>query len=49
MGDLAIELEGDEFYKKPVVYTFGGGKREFLDKGIDSNLYDPIPGYPSEE
>ena len=43
MADLAIELEGDEFYAKPVVYTFGGGKREFKDAGEDSNLYNPPP------
>jgi len=43
MGDLAIELEGDAYFEKPVVYSFGGGKREFRDKGLDSSLYDPIP------
>jgi len=46
MGDLAMEVEGDEFFEQPTVYSFGGGKREFKDKGLDSSLYDPIPGYP---
>lgn len=41
MADLAIELEGPEFYDQPVVYYFGGGKREFVDKGEDSALYNP--------
>ena len=43
VADLAIELEGEDFYTKPVVYTFGGGKREFRDAGEDSNLYNPPP------
>ena len=42
-SELAIELEGDEFYKQPVVYYFGGGKKEFLDPGEDGNLYNPPP------
>jgi len=41
LADLAIELEGDEFYKEPVVYYFGGGKREFIDQGENSTLYNP--------
>lgn len=41
MGDLAIEVEGEDYYKPPVVYFFGGGKREFDDKGEDSALYNP--------
>ncbi len=41
LADLAIELEGDDFYKKPAVYFFGGGKKEFLDPGEDGTLYNP--------
>ncbi len=41
LAELAIELEGDEFYKEPVVYYFGSGKREFIDTGKDSTLYNP--------
>lgn len=41
MGDLAKQLEGDEFYKQPVVYSFGGGAREFVDPGEDGALYNP--------
>lgn len=45
LADMAIELEGAEFYEEPVVYYWGGGKREFKDLGKDSNLYntDPLP------
>lgn len=43
MADLAVEVEGAEFYKPPVVYSFGGGRRTFVDKGEDSNLYNPPP------
>lgn len=42
LADLAIELEGNEFYKQPIVYTFGG-RRVFKDAGEDSNLYNPPP------
>ena len=41
MADLVLELDGPEFYKQPIVYYFGGGKREFEDKGEDSNIYNP--------
>lgn len=43
LADKAIELEGAEFYEEPVVYYWGGGKREFKDKGKDSTLYNPEP------
>ena len=39
-SELAKDLEGEEFYEQPVVYTFGG-RREFKDKGEDSALYNP--------
>jgi hypothetical protein len=43
MADLAIELNGPEHFEQPNVYSFGGGKREFKDKGEDSALYNPPP------